>query len=146
MVNDISSVKEISIPRAAVPPKLDMEKMEKPKNKITDVYIMLNPVSLIAALIAPNGSPLFFFNSCRYLVSRYMVPSDAIPNAMLKIKMVEGLKRIFKNPIIPAVITNGIRQGNLDKIMMLTERNRAIPTMAISIISIKRLSNKLRSK
>ena len=75
-----------------------------------------------------------------------MVPSDEIPKAMLKIRMVDGLKRMSKKPIMPAVITSGIRHGSFDKIMILTERNRAMPTMAIKIISITRLSNKFDSR
>ena len=35
--NEINKVKEINIPKAAVPPKLDTEKIENPKNKITEV-------------------------------------------------------------------------------------------------------------
>ena len=41
----INNVNEINIPRAAVPPKLEIEKIENPKNKIIEVYTILNPVS-----------------------------------------------------------------------------------------------------
>lgn len=75
-----------------------------------------------------------------------MVPSELIPKAILKIKMVEGLKRMSKKPIIPAVITRGIKHGNLDRIIIRTERNKAIPTIAIKIISINKLSNKFDNK
>ena len=37
VMSDMSSVSEMSIPNAAVPPKLEAEKMENPKNKITEV-------------------------------------------------------------------------------------------------------------
>lgn len=49
---DINKVKDTSTPKATVPPKLDAEKIEKPENKIIDVYTILNPVSLIAAEMA----------------------------------------------------------------------------------------------
>ena len=52
---DINKVKDTNTPKATVPPKLDAEKIEKPLNKIIDVYTILKPVSLIAAEIA-NGA------------------------------------------------------------------------------------------
>ena len=48
----IIRVNEIKIPNAAVPPKLEMEKIENPKNKMIEVYTMLKPVSCMAALMA----------------------------------------------------------------------------------------------
>ena len=37
VIRDMIKVNEIKTPNAAVPPKLDTEKIENPKNKITDV-------------------------------------------------------------------------------------------------------------
>ena len=69
-----------------------------------------------------------------------------MPKAILKIKIVVGLNRIPKKPIMPAVITNGIKHGNFDSKIILTDLNKAIPTMAIKIISINKLSNKFLSR
>src|ERR1700752_1147071 len=102
---------------------------------------MLKPVSFTAIDIAA-GALKPFFNSWRYLVRKYTVPSEAIPKAMLKIKMVDGLKRMSKKPITPAVITKGIKHGNLDSKMIRIDLNKAIPTMAIKIISMIKLSYK----
>ena len=66
---DINKVKDTNTPNATVPPKLGAEKIEKPLNKIIDVYTILKPVSLIAAEIA-KGAELYFFNSWRYLVKK----------------------------------------------------------------------------
>ena len=77
---------------------------------------------------------------------KYIVPSDEIPKAILNIKIVDGLNRIPKNPMIPAVIANGIRQGSFDKMIMRNERNNAIPTIVISRISMSKLSKRFSSK
>ena len=52
---DISKVKDTNTPNATVPPKLEAEKIEKPQNKIIEVYTILKPVSLIAAEIAAGA-------------------------------------------------------------------------------------------
>ena len=75
-----------------------------------------------------------------------MVPSDEIPNAILKIRIVDGLNRIPIYPIIPAVIISGIIQGSFESKIILKDLNKANPTMVINKISINKLSNKLRSK
>ena len=41
-----------------------------------------------------------------------MVWSEAIPKAILKIRMVEGFRLMPKYPMIPAVIKSGIKLGN----------------------------------
>ena len=46
-----------------------------------------------------------------------------MPKAILKIKIVVGLNRISKKPIIPAVITNGIKHGNFDSKILSTFSN-----------------------
>ena len=46
------------------------------------------------------------------------MPSDEMPNAMLKIRIVEGLKRMSRKPITPAVIIRGMRHGSLESMMM----------------------------
>ena len=75
-----------------------------------------------------------------------MVPSDEIPKAILKIKIVDGLNRIPKNPMIPAVIANGIKQGSFDNMIIRNERNNAIPTIVISKISISKLYSKFSNR
>ena len=67
---DINKVNDTRTPKATVPPKLEAEKMEKPQNKIMEVYTMLNPVSLKVAEMAPDGVRLFFMSSCLYLVKK----------------------------------------------------------------------------
>ena len=66
---DINSVNDINTPNATVPPKLEAAKIEKPQNKIIEVYTILKPVSFMAADIAA-GALLYFFSSCRYLVKK----------------------------------------------------------------------------
>lgn len=60
---EMSSVKDTKTPSAAVPPKLEAEKIEKPQNKMMDVYTMLKPVSLMADEMASEADFLYFFNS-----------------------------------------------------------------------------------
>jgi hypothetical protein len=71
-----------------------------------------------------------------------MVPSLDIPKAMEKIKMVLGLSAIPKWPINPAVISKGMRLGNVDMITIFQLlNNKAIKTqikkIAESVLSIK---------
>ena len=66
---DINKVKDTNTPNATVPPKLEAAKIEKPQNKIIEVYTILKPVSLIAAEIAA-GALLIFLSSWRYLVKK----------------------------------------------------------------------------
>ena len=63
-----NNVKEIKIPSAWVPPNSEAEKIENPKNKIIDVYIILTPVSLIEVSTALDI--FFVFSSCLYLAKK----------------------------------------------------------------------------
>ena len=53
-----------------------------------------------------------------------MVTSIAIPNATLKTKTVEGLRRIPTHPITPAVITKGMILGIREQSKILKDRKR----------------------
>jgi hypothetical protein len=75
-----------------------------------------------------------------------MVPSLAIPKAILKISIVEGLKCIPKKPMIPAVIKRGIRHGIFDKTIIPIDLNKARPISKISTIAIIKLTNKCLNK
>ena len=44
-----SNVMDTNIPRATVPPKLEIANTENPKNKTMEVYNILTPVSFKAA-------------------------------------------------------------------------------------------------
>ena len=72
---------------------------------------MLTPVSRITVETVREMLPPNFRISCRYLVRKYMVPSLAIPNAIEKIRIVDGFNGILKYPIIAAVISNGVILG-----------------------------------
>ena len=68
---------------------------------------MLTPVSFIVSETAfeiLNGKSR---SSWRYLVRKYIVPSDEIPNAILNTKMVDGLIGTPIYPITPAVTRSG---------------------------------------
>ena len=47
-----NKVIDVNKPRTTVPPKLEKTKITKPKNRMMDVYNMLEPVSRILLLIA----------------------------------------------------------------------------------------------
>ena len=71
-----------------------------------------------------------------------MVPSLEIPNAMEKIKMVLGFNAIWKKPIKPAVMINGIRLGIVEITTIFQLRNNKaikmqINMMAVIVLSIK---------
>lgn len=53
-----------------------------------------------------------------------MVISTAIPNATLKTNTVDGFKGTPAQPIIPAVITNGITFGISEHTKIRTDLNR----------------------
>ena len=53
-----------------------------------------------------------------------MALSTDIPNAMLNIKIVDGLMEMAKKPIIPAVINWGIKFGINDITIILPEVNK----------------------
>jgi hypothetical protein len=52
-----------------------------------------------------------------------MVPSDEIPKAILKIRIVEGFSGI-EYPMIPAVISNGIKL-EMETVIMRNDMNKA---------------------
>ena len=60
-------VREVSSPRAKVPPKLDRQKMPKPKKRMMEVYIMLCPVSRRALVTERVMSQAVDWSSWRYL-------------------------------------------------------------------------------
>ena len=62
-----------------------------------------------------------------------------MPMAILNIKMVDGFSGMPANPIIPAVITNGIRFGSREIRIILIPRNNIHITPAIKNIASARL-------
>ena len=75
-----------------------------------------------------------------------MVPSEEIPNAILKINMVEGFKCISKNPISPAVIISGTRLGITDISTIRGDINNVNITIAINIMASKTDSNRFSTR
>ena len=65
-----SNVIDTNMPRATVPPKLDIANTENPKNKTIEVYNILTPVSLKAAYTDFQIFHLFAINSCRYFAKK----------------------------------------------------------------------------
>ena len=63
----INKVIETNRPKATVPPKSDAIKIKNPKNKTTDVYNILTPVSCKAAKTDSLIEPLVEISSCLYL-------------------------------------------------------------------------------
>ena len=103
---------------------------------------MLTPFSWIVSDTVFEMLPAWRFNSCRYLVRKYIVPSEAIPNAMLKIKIVDGFSEIFAKPIMPAVISKGTSDGISAIKIIRPERKRKnirlpINKMASMILSLR---------
>ena len=72
-----------------------------------------------------------------------MVPSEAIPNAMLNIRIVDGLRGMLKNPIIPAVISKGIRLGKMETAIILNDIKSKNMIMEIKNIASNMLSIRL---
>src|SRR5450631_519542 len=68
-----------------------------------------------------------------------MVTSIAMPSATLKISTVEGFRRTPVHPIIPAVITNGIKLGMSEQIKILNDLNKYNIHNAINKNAHKRL-------
>ena len=87
----IRRVKEIKKPMACVPPNEEAIKMAKPKNNTIDEYNMLTPVSRKAITMLFLMLNLLCLSSRRYLDKKCIELSIEMPNAILNIKMVEGL-------------------------------------------------------
>ena len=65
-----SNVMDTNIPKATVPPKLEIANTENPKNKTMEVYNILTPVSFKAAYTDFLIFHLFAINSCRYFAKK----------------------------------------------------------------------------
>ena len=93
---EITSVTEVSKPKAMVPPKEENAKMINPAKRTMEVYMMLLPVSIMLSLTARGMKKLLLRISCRYFAKKRMELSTEIPNVMLKISAVLGFKGILK--------------------------------------------------
>ena len=121
---DATNVIETSIPKYLVPSKLEDAKVINPKNKMTEVYIILTPVSWMVLETVFEISHLWRLSSCLYLAKKWIVKSTEIPKATLKTRTVEGLRGILAYPIIPAVRNKGTRLGVSDNTNILTDLKR----------------------
>ena len=108
---------------ASVPPKVENANIANPKNRTTDEYIILKPVSRKAEITDSLIFQLVSFNSIRYLDRKCIALSTDIPNAILKIKIVEGFIGISRYPIIAAVSRRGIRLGTSETRIILGDVN-----------------------
>ena len=75
-----------------------------------------------------------------------MVSSTEIPNAILNIKIVDGLIGIPMYPINAAVVIKGNKLGISDTITILTEENKTDINEAMSKMAKAKLVNKFSTK
>ena len=107
---------------------------------------MLTAVSLNAEYTADFIFHLLAINSCLYLAKKWIVSSTEIPKAILKTKMVEGLRGIPENPITPAVIISGNKLGINEMTIILNDRNKYAINIAISKMASDREKIKFRMR
>jgi hypothetical protein len=75
-----------------------------------------------------------------------MVSSTEIPKAILNTSNVEGFNGTPKKPMIPPVITRGIKLGIIEISTILQDLKRRAINTAIEIIAKAKLENKLFTK
>ena len=94
---------------------------------------MLRPVSRMELFTAHLMFQPLAFNSCLYFARKCKLSSTEMPKAILNTSMVEGFKGIPAYPIIPAVMSMGIRLGmsEIKTIRALMNNNAMIIDMAI---------------
>ena len=94
---------------------------------------MLRPVSRMELFTAHLMFQPFAFNSCLYFARKCKLSSTEIPKAILNTSMVEGFKGIPAYPIIPAVMSMGIRLGMREINTMRALMNKSAMMIEIAI-------------
>ena len=94
---------------------------------------MLRPVSRMELFTAHLIFQPFAFNSCLYFARKCKLSSTEIPKAILNTSMVEGFNGIPAYPIIPAVMSMGIKLGmsEIRTMRALVNNNAIIIDMAM---------------
>ena len=116
-----------------MPPNVDKVKMLNPKNKTTEEYIMLNPVSRNALITETLMAQLFNLNCSRYLERKCMALSTEIPSAILNISIVDGFIEMARKPIMAAVKICGSKLGVIEIMIILAEVNNSAIRIEIAI-------------